>query len=77
MFSGRYAPSPYIKQKRFVFKGLNVHITMASSGRKRCYLLFSDLAASSVGFGQALLRNDQACNRQPECILTRIGCVFR
>jgi hypothetical protein len=76
VFTARYGLSPYIKEQLFVFKGLKDHITVASSGRKRCYLLFSVLAGSSVGFGHALLRNDQACNRQPECMLTRIGCVF-
>jgi hypothetical protein len=75
VFSARSRLSLYIKQTRFVFKGLKVRISVASSGRKRYYLLFSVLAGSSGGFGRALLRKDRACNEQPERMLTRIGCV--
>jgi hypothetical protein len=73
VFSVRSGLSLYIKQTRFVFKGLKGHISVASSGRNRYYLLFSVLAGSSGGFGQAVLRKDRACNWQPERMLTRIG----
>jgi hypothetical protein len=51
VFTARYAPSPYIKRKRFVFKGLRDNIAMAYIGRKRYYLLFAVLAGSSGGNG--------------------------